>query len=208
MRASWVNLRLHQDCYAKNQEEVTRRQEQIRAEVSAMVAAHPALPCPFCGTEPVVERWRGPYSKLEHVTHVYCENSKCRLNVQTLNAPRKHTALDTWNQRAPIDLVLHCPQCGKRHVDQPDAPDRYCVTEADGSCSSTDPRCMHQPEPAPRWENPPHRSHLCAGCGYIWRPADVPTNGVAATLTRGQLDCTMPAVTRTPTITVLGKRSG
>src|SRR5574340_600312 len=23
------------------------------------------------------------------------------------------------------------------------------------------------------WDNPPHRSHLCHGCGHIWRPADV-----------------------------------
>lgn len=33
-----------------------------------------------------------------------------------------------------------------------------------------------------------HRSHLCHGCGHIWRPADVPTNGVAAVKTRGSFD--------------------
>jgi hypothetical protein len=38
------------------------------------------------------------------------------------------------------------------------------------------------------WSNPPHRSHLCQGCGHIWRPADVPTEGVAAIKTHGQHD--------------------
>lgn len=38
------------------------------------------------------------------------------------------------------------------------------------------------------WHNPPHRSHLCAGCGHIWRPADVATNGVAAIKTKGKND--------------------
>lgn len=39
---------------------------------------------------------------------------------------------------------------------------------------------------------PSHRSHLCrpedGGCGHIWRPADVPTNGVAAVKTKGKRD--------------------
>lgn len=34
----------------------------------------------------------------------------------------------------------------------------------------------------------PHRSHLCGTCGLVWRPADVPTNGVAAVKTRGEDD--------------------
>ena len=44
---------------------------------------------------------------------------------------------------------------------------------------------------------PAHRSHLCrpedGGCGHIWRPADVPTNGVAAVKTKGKADS--PTVT-------------
>ena len=39
-----------------------------------------------------------------------------------------------------------------------------------------------------QWNNPPHRSHLCHSCGHIWRPADVPTNGVAAIKTKGSAD--------------------
>jgi hypothetical protein len=66
----------------------------------------------------------------------------------------------------PIDMVLFCPRCGSQHLDKPD--------------------------PAKGWTNPPHRSHLCAACGLVWRPADVPTNGVLATKTRGKGD-TVPA---------------
>lgn len=61
----------------------------------------------------------------------------------------------------PIDMVLHCPVCGRQHVDEPDENG---------------------------WTNPPHRSHLCHGCGCIWRPADIPTNGVRAVQTRGKAD--------------------
>jgi hypothetical protein len=62
----------------------------------------------------------------------------------------------------PIDMVLHCPGCGLQHIDAP--------------------------EPGTNWTNPPHRSHKCHGCGDVWRPADVPTNGVAAIETRGKAD--------------------
>lgn len=68
---------------------------------------------------------------------------------------------------APIDMVLHCPACGLQHIDAP------------GMNSEVDNHA---------WDNPPHRSHLCHGCGHIWRPADVPTNGVAAVKTKGKAD--------------------
>jgi hypothetical protein len=64
---------------------------------------------------------------------------------------------------APIDMVLHCPACGRQHIDAPD-------------------------ERTADWKNEPHRSHLCAQCGFVWRPADVPTNGVATIKTRGKND--------------------
>jgi len=63
----------------------------------------------------------------------------------------------------PIDMVLHCPACGMQHVDAPD-------------------------ERTPGWVNEPHRSHLCHDCGHVWRPSDVPTNGVAAVKTKGKAD--------------------
>lgn len=72
----------------------------------------------------------------------------------------------------PIDMVLHCPKCGLRHVDE---------AEGEGDDEATTQRLDV-------WRNPPHRSHLCHGCGHIWRPADVPTNGVAAIKTHGTND--------------------
>ena len=63
---------------------------------------------------------------------------------------------------APIDMVLFCPKCGMQHID-----DDTNFQEV-------------------------HRSHLCrqkdAGCGHIWRPADVATNGVKAVATTGKAD--------------------
>lgn len=53
-----------------------------------------------------------------------------------------------------IDMILHCPKCGHQHVDAP--------------------------EPENDWTNPPHKTHLCHGCGGLWRPTNVATNGVAA----------------------------
>lgn len=60
----------------------------------------------------------------------------------------------------PIDMILFCPKCGVQHIDGPTS----------------------------EWDNPPHRSHLCHGCGHIWRPSDVATNGVAAIKTAGKAD--------------------
>ncbi|MFC5358122.1 hypothetical protein [Azospirillum himalayense] len=63
---------------------------------------------------------------------------------------------------APLPMLLFCPRCGLQHIDAPD--------ETAG------------------WTNPPHRSHLCADCGCVWRPADVPTSGVLAIATSGKAD--------------------
>lgn len=75
---------------------------------------------------------------------------------------------------APIDMVLHCPACGKQHIDMKEL--------------QTWERPGGPPGNQLVWDNPPHRSHLCHDCGHIWRPADVPTNGVAAVKTRGKDD--------------------
>lgn len=70
----------------------------------------------------------------------------------------------------PIDMVLHCPNCGAQHIDGPER------SLGPGNTESVD------------WTNPPHRTHLCHSCGHKWRPADVSTNGVAAVKTRGKDD--------------------
>lgn len=57
-----------------------------------------------------------------------------------------------YDAAPPIDMLLYCPNCDERHIDQPND----------------------------EWSNPPHRTHLCRLCGHEWRPSDTPTNGVAA----------------------------
>jgi hypothetical protein len=74
----------------------------------------------------------------------------------------------------PVDMVLFCPKCGMQHIDAPES--HRVMVEG-----------VHVDD-AVLWDNPPHRSHLCHGCGHIWRPADVATNGVAAVKTKGSKD--------------------
>lgn len=78
---------------------------------------------------------------------------------------------ESKHTEGPIDMVLHCPACGMQHID---APDKAQAKRGEYGWEE--------------WDNPPHRSHLCHHCGHIWRPADVPTNGVAAVKTKGKED--------------------
>lgn len=78
---------------------------------------------------------------------------------------------------SPIDMILFCPACGLQHIDEPDG----VIVLAGRSLADA-----VRVEGA--WTNPPHRSHLCHGCGHIWRPADVATNGVAGLATHGKAD--------------------
>lgn len=66
----------------------------------------------------------------------------------------------------PVPMLLFCPACGLQHIDAPE-PAR---------------------EGEKAWNNPPHRSHKCHACAAVWRPADVPTVGVARIQTSGQAD--------------------
>lgn len=52
------------------------------------------------------------------------------------------------SSRPPIPLILFCPICDARHIDE-------------GSFASE-----------------PHKSHACQGCGFTWAPSNVPTVGV------------------------------
>lgn len=80
----------------------------------------------------------------------------------------------------PVPMLLFCPNCGKQHIDRPTgehAPgcNISCGMPAQG-CSCT------------KWDNPPHASHECQGCKYVWRPADCATTGVESLTTRGDKD--------------------
>lgn len=91
---------------------------------------------------------------------------------------KARAALAQPQAETPIDMVLYCPSCHLQHIDAPELPEsRTC--KPDGS-----PVIVYSDE----WNNPPHRSHLCHGCGHVWRPADVPTNGVQAVTTKGKND--------------------
>jgi predicted RNA-binding Zn-ribbon protein involved in translation (DUF1610 family) len=82
------------------------------------------------------------------------------------------------DRQRPIDMILHCPNCGLQHIDAPEDERDEPIHEGD---QVTDTVVVG-------WDNPPHRSHLCHGCGHIWRPADVPTNGVEYITTKGKND--------------------
>lgn len=81
---------------------------------------------------------------------VYPVTEKHACPCEVMSAPACGAGL-----RDPIPMVLHCPKCNEQHVDRPD--------------------------PEGGWTNPPHRTHLCGNalCGHLWRPAGVPTTGVA-----------------------------
>lgn len=87
----------------------------------------------------------------------------------------------------PIPMVLHCPECHEQHVDKAEAftPTGRCECAGPDECEVCESNRAAFEE---SWQNPPHRSHLCAKCGCIWRPADVPTVGVERITTRGKAD--------------------
>jgi predicted RNA-binding Zn-ribbon protein involved in translation (DUF1610 family) len=47
-----------------------------------------------------------------------------------------------------IPMILHCPGCGERHIDEGEFAEK------------------------------PHSCHACQHCGFVWRPAKVNTHGV------------------------------
>jgi hypothetical protein len=57
--------------------------------------------------------------------------------------------MDRQSRPAPIPLLLWCPLCHARHLDEGE------------------------------FATKPHRDHSCQNCGLTWRPALVPTVGVA-----------------------------
>lgn len=87
-------------------------------------------------------------------------------------------------RRAPVDMVLFCPKCAMQHIDAPESHPLDLPLSHAGL-----------PPTSAGWDNPPHKSHLCHGCGHIWRPSDTPTNGVRAVASGKDSDCS-PAEAR------------
>jgi ribosomal protein L32 len=67
--------------------------------------------------------------------------------MQTLPAfdmPMVYGGIDT----GPVPMLLWCPQCGERHIDEGE------------------------------FKTKAHHTHACQSCGMVWRPAIVSTVGV------------------------------
>lgn len=105
------------------------------------------------------------YENLHRVKGTEEAHFKAEVNRELAN----RFELTLAGQHLPIDMVLHCPKCHEQHIDAPMTSGHHEL------CGKP-------------WANPPHRSHLCHYCGHVWRPADVPTNGIAAVKTRGKND--------------------
>lgn len=91
-----------------------------------------------------------------------------------------YAALAEEIHKYPIPMILFCPNCAKQHIDK--------TEEHKPDCDWSTSYNPAAPCTCGAWTNPPHRSHLCAHCGCIWRPADVPTTGVAVIQTIGEND--------------------
>jgi rubredoxin len=61
---------------------------------------------------------------------------------------RKEIGLEKTEPEKPIPLIITCPSCGKRHIDEGE------------------------------WATRNHHTHSCQYCGFTWRPAVVATVGV------------------------------
>lgn len=48
----------------------------------------------------------------------------------------------------PLELIINCPECGGRHIDEGEFADKV------------------------------HHTHACQHCGFVWRPSVGPTKGV------------------------------
>lgn len=83
---------------------------------------------------------------------------------------------------SPLDMVLWCPKCFEQHVDEA-APEICEDCGLDEDLCTASGSCSFNP-----WLNPPHKSHRCNFCNYVWRPADGCTNGVLALKTTKATD--------------------
>ena len=79
--------------------------------------------------------------------HPLGEDGGC-LDAHACRARVHHHHRASPDDPEPIPMLLWCPECGKRHVDE-------------GLFAAR-----------------PHKAHACQHCGHIWRPAIVRTVGV------------------------------
>lgn len=131
--------------------------------------------------------------ELNGPVHMCDEYAVHRIELYVENLEKHAISLDV-----PIPMVLHCPNCHKQHIDE---PEERCDSE---SCFEGGKvgvwRCGLKKDHKEShdylsdfkfWTNHPHKSHLCAFCKTIWRPAAVYTTGVAE-VERGKNDTWPP----------------
>ena len=97
-----------------------------------------------------------------------------------------------------VDMLLFCPNCFEQHVDEatPDVCELCGHSEQSHRWRIDHKRDMDKAtwchdcecKDFTPWLNPPHKSHRCTECNHVWRPADVPTNGVQKLETSGKAD--------------------
>lgn len=63
-------------------------------------------------------------------------------------AKRDETVIASKSYEEPVPIILNCPVCHARHIDEGE------------------------------YATKPHHTHSCQTCGTCWRPAVVPTVGV------------------------------
>ena len=148
------------------------RQAQVRAGEDVVVENLRAMG--LIKDEPVQPSIHVDYAKLQE----FADQNRIDYNMLCVAARAAIQVDDT-----PLDAVLHCPVCHLQHIDEPEHERDMDVCEGPEVVDTV----------IVGWDNPPHRSHLCHGCGHIWRPLDVPTNGVQALKTRGQDDSPIAA---------------
>lgn len=65
-----------------------------------------------------------------------------------MSNPRFQMESGKLNDFYTIPMILVCPSCGERHIDEQE------------------------------FAEVPHHTHACQSCGMVWRPAKVNTHGV------------------------------
>lgn len=143
---------------------MTEKRERVVAEAATAVLLQSNYDPHFSG----IEAWRIVETQL------FLARYDALREYESMNIPRLEPGRDI-----PIPMILFCPACRCQHIDAEEPHKPSCrINDSTGQ-----PWCD-----CGQWTNPPHISHLCKFCGHIWRPADVPTTGVADITTRGEKD--------------------
>lgn len=56
-------------------------------------------PCPFCGHQPKVFKYKSPVSNVEKV-FIFCVHMDCHMRVKTMGCDTEEEAIAMWNRRA------------------------------------------------------------------------------------------------------------